>query len=218
MHHVKFVGTLLLPCMLLLSVGVANVRAADSPRNLSVAIENFAFNPSMIAIPVGTTVTWTNQDPAAHTVTSDNGAFDSANLDQGQRFHFTFNTAGVYDYFCRIHPFMKARVIVTNEPNQTPISLDLHVGWNMISSPIGSVSLSALQGNCSFSGHPWRWDGTKYQQAAMIDPGKGYWVKVNSPCTMQASGSRTSQNLNLVSGWNMISSSGSVRTHNTLWP
>jgi hypothetical protein len=94
-------------------------------------------------------------------------------------------------------------------------SLDLHAGWNMISSPVGSVPLSSLQGNCSVTSGPWMWDGAQFQQAATVDPGKGYWVKISAPCTMQASGSRTPTNLILVNGWNLISSSGSWNQMNT---
>jgi hypothetical protein len=100
-------------------------------------------------------------------------------------------------------------------PGGGGLALDLHAGWNMISSPVGSVPLSALQGNCSIIGGPWWWDGTQYQQLATIDPGKGYWVKVGSPCTMQASGSSTPVGLILFAGWNMISSSGSWNLMNT---
>jgi hypothetical protein len=94
-------------------------------------------------------------------------------------------------------------------------SLTLHPGWNMISSPIGSTPLSAIQGNCSFSGGPWWWDGAQYQNASMIESAKGYWVKANGACTMQASGSPTPEGLSLHDGWNMISSSGSWNQMNT---
>jgi plastocyanin len=78
----------------------------------SVGIQDFAFNPPTITVPVGTTITWTNLDSAPHTVTSDGGLFDSGTLNQGQTFQFTFNTPGTYSYFCSIHSFMTAQVIV----------------------------------------------------------------------------------------------------------
>jgi hypothetical protein len=94
-------------------------------------------------------------------------------------------------------------------------SLSLHAGWNMISSPVGSTPLSAIQGNCSFSGGPWWWDGAQYQNASTIESAKGYWVKANGACTMQASGSPTPEGLSLHDGWNMISSAGSWNQMNT---
>lgn len=79
----------------------------------SVAIANFTFSPATITVKKGTTVTWTNQDTAPHTVTGTNGGPSSGNLSQGQTYSFTFNTVGTFNYFCAIHPMMKAVVIVT---------------------------------------------------------------------------------------------------------
>ncbi len=100
-------------------------------------------------------------------------------------------------------------------PGAGGLSLSLHAGWNMISTPVSSSPISSLQGNCSFSGGPWEWNGTAYQLASVLEPAKGYWVKVGSPCTMQAGGSSSPQSLSLVSGWNLISSSGSWNQMNT---
>jgi plastocyanin len=77
-----------------------------------VNIVDFAFAPATIEVPPGTTVTWTEQGPTAHTATSDNGVWDSGLLQKGQSFSYTFNTPGTYDYFCVPHPFMRSRVIV----------------------------------------------------------------------------------------------------------
>ncbi len=78
----------------------------------SVDIKNFAYVPASITIKVGETVTWTNSDSVTHTVTGDNGEFDSGNLDSGKTFSFTFQTAGTFTYHCTIHPNMKGTVIV----------------------------------------------------------------------------------------------------------
>ena len=78
----------------------------------SVNLQNFAFNPSTLTVKAGTTVTWTNSDSVAHTVTSDGGAFDSGNLAPDQTFSHTFNTAGTYAYHCNPHPSMKGTIIV----------------------------------------------------------------------------------------------------------
>jgi plastocyanin len=74
---------------------------------------NTVFSPAEKMITKGTTVKWTNQDPYAHTVTSDDNVFNSGNLNQGQTFEYTFNTPGTYDYHCIYHaPGMKGRIIV----------------------------------------------------------------------------------------------------------
>jgi plastocyanin len=79
-----------------------------------VAIKGFAFAPAALTVPAGTTVTWTNQDSDAHTVTSDGGGpLNSKALATGDTFSFTFTQAGTFKYLCTIHPFMTATVTVT---------------------------------------------------------------------------------------------------------
>jgi Plastocyanin len=79
---------------------------------LAVTIQSNSFNPASLTIKVGETVTWTNKDSYAHTVTSDNGAFDSGSINNGATFSFTFKTAGTYNYHCSIHTSMTAKIIV----------------------------------------------------------------------------------------------------------
>jgi len=90
------------------------------------------FIPSTILVVVGDTVTWVNDDYAAHTVTSGNsddgadGKFDSSLFMSGASFSHTFDSAGVYPYFCMVHPWMKGTVVVANidvEPEPTPIPI-----------------------------------------------------------------------------------------------
>lgn len=78
----------------------------------TVTIEGFAFNPREVKIKAGGTVTWQQKDSAPHTVTSDDGEFDSGSLSQGDSWSFTFEKPGIYKYHCEIHPSMKAKVIV----------------------------------------------------------------------------------------------------------
>jgi plastocyanin len=77
-----------------------------------VAIANFSFQPATITVPVGTTVTWTNNDSASHTVTADDGSFKSESLGSGATFSQTFATAGTFAYHCAIHSTMKGTVVV----------------------------------------------------------------------------------------------------------
>jgi plastocyanin len=78
----------------------------------SVSIKNFAFAPGTIRVKVGTTVTWTNNDQDAHTVTAMDRSFSSRPLNTGDTYHYTFNKPGSYTYLCTIHPFMTATVVV----------------------------------------------------------------------------------------------------------
>jgi amicyanin len=82
----------------------------------SVVISNFAYSPPAIKVKVGQTVTWTNNDPVAHTVTADNTSSDAPNsklLNKGESYTFTFNKAGTYAYHCTPHPYMKGTVVVS---------------------------------------------------------------------------------------------------------
>ena len=83
------------------------------PGTPAVEIENFAFVPSRLSVPAGTTVTWTNHDDVSHTVSSDDASFDSGAFGQGMTFQFTAGPPGTHTYFCRIHPFMRATLTVT---------------------------------------------------------------------------------------------------------
>ncbi len=77
-----------------------------------VEISGFAFVPATITIPVGTPVTWFNKDSVAHTVSGREGVFDSGNLSGGATFSYTFDQTGSFEYYCKIHSYMKGEVIV----------------------------------------------------------------------------------------------------------
>ena len=76
---------------------------AAAGQTMQVDIKNFAFAPKTLTVAPGTTVVWTNSDTAPHTVTADDGSFDSGNLEQGATFKFTFSKAGTFAYFCMYH-------------------------------------------------------------------------------------------------------------------
>ena len=64
-----------------------------------VTITSSGFQPGTLTVKAGDTVTWSNQDTAAHTVTSDTaGLFDSGPIAQGATFKFTFSQAGTFTY------------------------------------------------------------------------------------------------------------------------
>lgn len=78
----------------------------------TITIHNLTFTPSPIMVPVGTTITWINQDSTPHRVISDAGAFESKNLNHGDNYSFKFTRSGTYKYHCSIHPNMKGAIIV----------------------------------------------------------------------------------------------------------
>lgn len=80
----------------------------------AIAIKDFGFNPTSITVAKGTTVTWTNNDSVAHTVTKDDSAGpDSGDVAPGSSYSYTFETPGTYHYHCKIHPEMTGTIIVS---------------------------------------------------------------------------------------------------------
>jgi plastocyanin len=77
-----------------------------------VVVDNFSFTPMTAAVPVGTTVTWTNHDDIPHNVVSPEQKFKSPVLDTDETFSHTFDAAGTYKYYCSIHPRMTGQVVV----------------------------------------------------------------------------------------------------------
>ena len=86
--------------------------ATAMPAETRASIDDFMFKPESITVPVGTTVVWQNKDDIPHTVVSLDGTFRSAALDTEDKFGFTFDKAGTFEYFCSLHPYMKAKVVV----------------------------------------------------------------------------------------------------------
>ena len=106
--------------------------AAHGEAGMSATVENAAgsstpgcepdcFIPSTVVITVGGTVTWENTDTAAHTSSSGtptdgpDGVFDSSLIMAGGSYSHAFDTAGTFDYFCMVHPWMEGTVIVEAE-------------------------------------------------------------------------------------------------------
>ena len=96
-----------------LAFGLALPGAMSAARaeEIEVKIDNFTFAPQKLTVKAGTTVTWINQDDIPHTVVS-TGHFRSKPLDTGDKFTFTFTTAGSFVYFCSLHPHMQASITV----------------------------------------------------------------------------------------------------------
>lgn len=71
------------------------------------------YSVNVLTVDVGTTVTWTNNDPGQmHTVTDVNGTFDSGFLETGGSWSYTFEEPGEFEYFCQPHPWMRAKIVV----------------------------------------------------------------------------------------------------------
>lgn len=84
----------------------------SAPKTVAVSTANFAYGPGTVRIKAGDSVQWTNSDLAGHTVTADQGAFDSRSMSKGKTFTHTFSQKGTFEYHCALHPSMKGTVIV----------------------------------------------------------------------------------------------------------
>ncbi len=116
---------------LVLVVAVANtpgVPAASGPgptnsggstaSSLKISIKNFQYYPSTLTVSPGATITVTNHDGVAHTLTAlpgstPQGKFDSGNIAAGQSVTITVpNQPGSYAYYCAIHNYMTGTLVV----------------------------------------------------------------------------------------------------------
>jgi plastocyanin len=74
-----------------------------APEPAFVNIQGSRFSPASITVSAGTTVTWRHQGSGSHTITADDGAFNSGSITAGETFSFTFTTPGEYGYYCEFH-------------------------------------------------------------------------------------------------------------------
>ena len=104
---------------------------AGSSASAACVTTNDCFSPNPVNVAPGDEVEWKNTDSVSHTVTSgkvsdDNAGsmFDSGLIKKSADFKFTFATAGTYDYFCTVHPWMVGQVIVGGAATPTPTPTD----------------------------------------------------------------------------------------------
>lgn len=82
----------------------------NNPNEISIAGMSF---PATSTVKVGSTVTWTNNDAMAHTVTSDDGtSFSSGTIGLGKSFSYTAKSTGSFAYHCNFHSNMKGTLVV----------------------------------------------------------------------------------------------------------
>ena len=125
--------------------------AASAQDEMTVSIQDFSFDPGQITVTPGTTVTWTNEGQAPHTVTSTDGKdLDSGTLQPGDSYTFTFkhDDAGeTYAYHCEIHPQMTASVKVSGgsdggSSSSASMSASMSPSASASASPSASASAS----------------------------------------------------------------------------
>ena len=100
----------------------SSIAVGNAPRKVAVqhgamagakvSINNFVFEPAQLAITVGQSVNWVNEDGAPHGIVFKDGAPGMDLMLPGKNFTRGFTTPGVYDYACSVHPYMTGRVTV----------------------------------------------------------------------------------------------------------
>jgi plastocyanin len=110
--------------------------AVAAPAGPVINLSSLMFNPPTTTVPVGTTITWRNDEPITHTVTSGryegidettglrssqdpDGTFEAKLEGKGKTFSFTFTKPGSYTYYCDIHQGMNATIVVVEDPTST---------------------------------------------------------------------------------------------------
>ena len=91
---------------------VTGAHAAGHAKKHTVQIEGFKFSPANMTINAGDTVEFVNMDGAPHTATADSGSFDTGRLGKGQSKAIKFADKGTVEYFCGVHPHMRAKIVV----------------------------------------------------------------------------------------------------------
>ena len=89
--------------LVVLALGVGPAPAAGGDEYVTVAALDDFFDAEVVRVPVGTEIEWRNFGRNPHTVTADDGSFDSGNMEAGDEFSWTFDEPGVYRYYCAYH-------------------------------------------------------------------------------------------------------------------
>ncbi|MGH9036271.1 MAG: plastocyanin/azurin family copper-binding protein [Acidimicrobiia bacterium] len=111
------VGLLLSGCSLFEGGNTNGGAVAPPPASVGaghgkVVIQGIAYNPARVEVPAGQELVWTVADNGlTHTVTADDGSFDSGRLASGE-FRRAFTTSGEISYHCEVHARMKGTVVV----------------------------------------------------------------------------------------------------------
>ena len=110
--------------------------ASSAPTGPVINLSSLMFNPSTTTVKVGESVTWRNDEPITHTVTSGHfmgidkttglrssqqpdGMFNAKLDGKGKTFSFTFTKPGTYTYYCDIHQGMNATITVVANSEST---------------------------------------------------------------------------------------------------
>jgi plastocyanin len=80
----------------------------------TIYMKNSTFSSANIQVSTGSTVMWTNDDNKVHTVTADNGSFNSGDIQPGSNYSFTFKSVGTFAYHDSHNSSMTGVIVVAS--------------------------------------------------------------------------------------------------------
>lgn len=124
----------LVACAALVLVGGLSAPAnATTP---TITVQNMAFSPRSLGIPLGSTVTFAFRDPIAHTTTSNQGFWNSGPKTNGHDYVLYVGASGTFSYHCAIHPDMTGSLTVM--PGSSLTKSGVFVRWAVFPPPLAS--------------------------------------------------------------------------------
>ena len=108
--------------------------------NISIT-DDMDYSPSDITVVAGSTIKWTNDDSMTHTITDEDGNFDSFDISPGNTFSLTMHDLGTFTYYCKYHPSMEGTITVIESPYRFDnLSLGFHTISLVLESDTGNLS------------------------------------------------------------------------------
>lgn len=137
--------------------------SAVGKKQVTVQIVDSTFDPQVIHVSAGATVTWVNSDMMTHTVMSSDGMLHSGDIQPGQKFSYQFTKTGTYNYMCSYHPSMTGTVIVGNSTSSTTSSgSSMSTDMDMSSSNTTNTAATSIAPvGSGTQGEPLQADGTR---------------------------------------------------------
>lgn len=136
---------------------VAMDMGGDAAPGAHVSVLFGSVTPTRVDVLVGESVHWSNDSVRNHTITADDGSYDSGNLSPNSDFMRTFTASGTYRYYCRLHPYIRGEVdverLLVERPTQPASAARAYPLSGRAALPSGSaVEIQADAGN----GSGWR--------------------------------------------------------------
>jgi plastocyanin len=90
---------------------VLGLSVSARAETIQVTIDKLVFAPAEVNAKVCDTIEWVNKDALVHTATATNGDWN-VNIPGNQRGEVVLKKPGAADYYCKLHPNMKGRIVV----------------------------------------------------------------------------------------------------------